>query len=286
MIFCKELNQNFDTKKELFDALRERHKEIISVKKASIQKSVDKKSSVKSRPISKSITNKQAFDDNNFCYIVVNTTKVLDSHLDLHINGIWDKTARERNRKNYLVDTHNMSVQTTIARKEYVEIMIEEIPFELVGKDYGGNTQALIYKVAKNRIIDDKAREWLESGDSIEASVRMQYVQIEFAMDSEQSEDELFKERFDRYIGDIANKEEFEEEFGDISYFWIVKEAKNVNESSLVLMGSNPATGSINTYEDNNEPRKSTHKTEQESSDGPSIDTQKRSNNFYLYLNG
>ena len=279
MIFCRELNQKFETKQQLFTALRQKHKEIISLKKAEIQKSVDKKASVKCRLLSKSTINKQAFDDDNYCYIVVNTTKVLDSHLDFHIDGLWDKTARERNRKNYLVDSHELSVKSTIARKEHVEIMIEEIPFELVGKDYGGNTQALIYKVAKNRIIDDKAREWLESGDAIEASVRMQYVQIEFAMDSEQPEDELFKERFDRYIGQIANKEEFEEEFGDISYFWIVKEAKNVNESSLVLMGSNPATGYINTYE-NNEPRKSTHEP------GPSIDTQKKSNNFYLYLNG
>ena len=281
MILCKELNREFETKQDLFKALRENHKEIISLKKAKIQKSIEKKASVKSRLISKALTNKQEFQDENICYIVVNTTKVLDSHLDLHIDGLWDKTARERNRKNYLVDSHKMTVQTTIARKEHVEIMVEEIPFEMVGKDYGGNTEALIYKVPKNRIIDPKAKEWLESGDAIEASVRMQYVQIEFAMNSELPEDELFKERFDRYIGQIANKDEFEEEFGEITYFWIVKEAKNVNESSLVLMGSNPATGNINQYDDNrNEPRKGTHDT------GPSIDTQKKVNNFYKYLNG
>ena len=138
MIKCKELNRSFETKQEMFASLRNNEKEIISMKKAQILKSHEKGISVRTKLLKDaSIFKNQDFDD-NYYYIVVNTTKVLDSHKDLHIDGMWDKTAVERNRKNYLVDTHELSVKSTIARKEHVEIMVMEIPFSSVGKDYGG----------------------------------------------------------------------------------------------------------------------------------------------------
>jgi len=276
MIDCKELNRSFDTKEEMFKALREGHKEIISLKKAQILKAVEKGCSVRTKLLKDASSFKNLNIDENYYYIVVNTTKVLDSHRDLHINGLWDKTAKERNRKNYLVDTHELSVKSTIARKEYVEIIIVEIPFSSVGKDYGGKTEASIYKIPKDKIVDPKAKEWLDSGDAIEASVRMQYVQILFAMDSDDPEDEIFKIRFDEYIGKIKNKEEFEDEYGPITYFWVVKEAKNINESSLVLLGSNPATGN---FKDKGKPHQSTSKHQ------PSKDTGKSVHSFYKHLN-
>lgn len=276
MIECKELNRFFETKEQMFKALREGHKEIISLKKAQILKAVEKGCSVRTKLLKDaSIFKNIAFDD-NYYYIVVNTTKVLDSHRDLHINGIWDKTAKERNKKNYLVDTHELSVKSTIARKEYVEILIAQIPFSSLGKDYRGNTEALIYKIPKDKIIDPKAKEWLDSGDDIEASVKMQYVQILFAMDSDDPEDEVFKIRFDEYITQIMNKDEFEDEYGPISYFWVVKEAKNKDESSLVLLGSNSATGN---FKDKRKPHKSTSEHQ------PSNDTGKSVHNFYKHLN-
>ena len=47
---------------------------------------------------------------------------------------------------------------------------------------------------------------------------------------------------YDSYINEIANKGDFD----SIDYFWVVKEAKNIGESSLVLAGSNGATGVLN----------------------------------------
>ena len=69
----------------------------------------------------------------------------------------------------------------------------------------------------------------------------MQYVNIETAFKTNDKEYAKQKENYDMYFPLIANKEDFEE----IEYFWIVKEAKNVYESSLVLFGSNGATGLI-----------------------------------------
>lgn len=244
MIHCKELNKNFEDKTLMFKELVLNKDEIIAFKKSQIQKSCDKGNSVIAKVLDPSKLTDQVkgikFDDNHY-YIAVNSTKILDSHEDLHLNGIWDVTVKAQQGKNYLVDTHVLSVGTTIARKEYIEMIIATVPFAMVGKSYKGDTQVLIYKIPKDKIIDQKAKEWLDSGDDIEASVRMQYVTIEFCLDSDDKEDVTFKANYDKYYPMIANKDDFEEIF----YFWAVSEAKNINESSLVLFGSNGATGQM-----------------------------------------
>lgn len=249
MIHCKELNKDFKDKASMFRQLVLNKDEIIAFKKSQIQKSCDKGNSVIAKVLDPSKLTDQvkgmSFDDNHY-YIAVNSTKILDSHEDLHLNGIWDVTVKAQQGKNYLVDTHVLSVGTTIARKEYIEMIIATVPFAMVGKSYKGDTQVLIYKIPKDKIIDQKAKEWLDSGDDIEASVRMQYVTIEFCLDSDDKEDVTFKANYDKYYPIIANKDDFEEIF----YFWAVSEAKNINESSLVLFGSNGATGQMT--DDNN----------------------------------
>ena len=263
MIHCKELNKDFSTKQDLFKALKENSKEIISLKKSQVYKSVEKDRalSVRSKKLDVSkVSNeatKEMFSDDNYYYIAVNTTGILDSHGDLHVKGIWNKTAKEQNKRNYLVDTHVMSINTTIARKEYVEMFVAEIPFSMVGKDYEGNTEALIYKIPKDKVINQLAKEWLDSGDDIEASVRMKYVTVELAFNSDDSDDEVYKRTYDKYVNQVANKNDFE----SLDYFWVVKEAKNEGESSLVLNGSNSATGQL--QENKIEPSQDTQQTKE-----------------------
>lgn len=242
MIVCKELNKEFSTKTEMFKALKDNKHEIISVKRASIQKSCNKGIGVSAKSIDVSklgATTKGILTDDTYYYIAVNTTKVLDSHSDLHVDGIWNKTVKEQQGKNYLVTDHKMELANVVAKKDDIEMLIANIPFNSIGKAYEGNTQALIYKVLKTDIIHDLAKEWLKSGDDIEASVRMQYVNIELAMNSTAKEDKEEFKAFNDNVDSIANKSDFE----SIDYFWIVKEAKNIGESSLVLRGSNGATG-------------------------------------------
>lgn len=247
MYKCIELNKEFATKEELFKALKSNAKDIIGVKKAQILKSYEKGASVKTKclDITKANdTNKELFKDDSFYYIAVNTIGILDSHTDLHVKGIWNKSAKERTRKNYLVDTHIMSMGTTLAKKEDVEIFVAELPFSSLGKTYKGSAEVLVYKIPKDKM-KQEAREWLDEGYDIEASVKMQYVNIDLAMNSEDEEDVEFKTNYDSYLNQIANKEDYEKEYGEITHYWIVKEAKNIGESSLVLQGSNPVTGQI-----------------------------------------
>jgi len=254
--------KEFATKEELFAKMRKSYTDLIAFKKAEIQKSCDKGLSVTCHILKESDSIKALKIDPAYYYIAVNTTWILDSHEDLHVDGIWNKSVKEQQGQNYLVADHELTIEDTIVRKEYVEMMVLSIPFALLGKAYVGDTEALIYKVAKDKVIHEKAKEWLDSGDDIEASVRMQYVTILFAMDSNDPEDVTLKKNYDNYIGKIANKDDFEY----IPYFFIIQEAKNVRESSLVIAGSNPVTGNIK----DNEPSKGTHKQEQQDPSGDS----------------
>jgi hypothetical protein len=218
---------------------------IIKEKTSNILKSIDKGIAITSNQeaILKAIeTNKELNIDKDFYYFVVNSSNILDSHGDMHVKGNWDKTVKEQQKKTYLVFDHQLKRSEIIAMKEDIEMLTLEIPFSLIGKNYDSNTYALVYKVHKDKIRNKEAKELLESGYSFEASVRMQYVKIDLAMDSNLKENAKEKENYDKYFDQIANKEDFEE----ITHFWVIKEAKNVQESSLVMFGSNPATGLIN----------------------------------------
>ena len=242
MIQCKELNKEFATKEEMFKELIANKELLIKEKLSQTYKSFEKGLGLvaNQESIVKALETEKAFKmDSDYYYFVVNTANILDSHGDVHVKGNWDKTVKEQQGKVYLVFDHNLKRSEIIAMKEDIEMFTAEIPFSLIGKNYEGKSYSLIYKVAKNKIVNKEAKEWLENGYSLEASVRMQYVKIDLAIDSKESGNEKEKETFDKYIEIIANKSDYE----SIDYFWVVKEAKNVYESSLVMFGSNSATG-------------------------------------------
>lgn len=244
MIKCEVLNKEYATKDEMFADLRKYKKEILDFKTSQIYKSCEKENSIYARPIDVSKyseTNKGIQGDDNYYYIAVNSTNILDSHKDVHLDGIWNKSVKERQNKNYLVLDHKMEVSNTVVKKEYVEMFTMNLPFSAVGKNYEGEGEFLIYKFPKDKVINPIAKEWLESKDAIESSVRMQYVKVLLAMNSSNKADAEEKATYDANIEKIANKSDYEE----IDYFFAVKEAKNVGESSLVLAGSNHVTGVI-----------------------------------------
>ena len=82
---------------------------------------------------------------------------------------------------------------------------------------------------------------------------------VEVAINSKNPDMAKAKSNYDLYYPLIANKDDFEE----IDYFWIIKQAKNVMESSLVMFASNSATGQI---QEDNEPEKSTQEEEPQTS--------------------
>lgn len=244
MIFCPELNMSFETDKELFSALKTANDIIISKKKSDPIKTVEKGLNFSTKQIKKNpaITTAKGLEQKEgFIYPVINTIGYLDSHRDLHVNGIWNKSAAEQVGKIHYVADHQIGVQTLIAHKSMVNIMVQDIPWAAVGYNYEGNTQALIFEIEEKNLMHEKAKQLLDAGLPIENSVRMQYVNVVLCLDSAEKEDAEFRANYDKYYPLIANKDEFER----IRYFYAVTEAKIVQESSMVLEGSNSATRTL-----------------------------------------
>lgn len=238
-------DKEFSTKEELFKALKENLPVIEDQKKAKIYESYKKGQSMTMKTIDVSkldIEQQKALKlDDAYYYVAFNSTRILDSHEDVHIDGLWKKTIQEKQFKNYVVTDHELEILTTVVRKEYVEIFTAKVPFSVLGKAYNGNTEVLIYKFPKDKVQMPIIKEWLDSGDELQGSVRMRYINFYFCVDSNNPEDEEFKKNYDKYIDYIANKEDFEY----IPYFFAITEASNERESSFVLYGSNQVTGQI-----------------------------------------
>ena len=265
-IYCKELDREFNSKEELFKALAENETFIHDAKKSQVYKSFEKGLQVVTdqKQIEKAFdaTEKGIKFDSDYHYFVVNSANFLDSHSDIHVDGNWNKSVKDQQGKVYLVFDHSLKRSDIIAMKKDVEMFTAKISWNMLGKNYEGETYSLIYKVKKDKIVNKEAKEWLEQGHELEASVRMQYVKIETAFNSTNPDYSKQKEVYDTYYPQIANKEDFEE----IEYFWAVKEAKNVMESSLVLFGSNSATGIVNN-ENKSEAVEDTPETKEQSDD-------------------
>jgi len=259
MIYCPELNKEFTDKSEMFSALKRNAEKIISLKKANIFKSHDKGAGVSTK-FSKETNALKGHIENskaNHVYAVINTTNYFDSHGDVHFKGIWDKSASEQNGKIFYVADHSLKIDDVIAWKSDVNIIVQELDWAAVGKNFEGTTQALIFEIPVDKIMHQKALEVIEAGKDVENSVRMQYVQIKLAVNSTDSDYKEEKANYDSLINSIANKDDVEKN----GYFWAVNEAKIYKEGSMVTFGSNDAT-SIETIKDNKQPLQNTDENE------------------------
>jgi len=255
MIHCKELNKDFETKKEMFSELV-KNKDILIAQKKSIKKEVD--CSVLIKPVivrdKKEIANKEdnidSFNlDKLKIVAIINTTNYLDSHGDVHIPGIWTKTLRENKMIMHLQE-HEMEFDKIIADGKELNAYVKNYTWAELGYSYEGITEGLTFEstILRKRnefMLNQYANGWVKNH-----SVGMMYVKIDFAINDEDSLNEF--EAWNKYYSEIANKEEVDEK----GYFWYVLEAKLI-EGSAVPLGSNPATPTIDNGI-NNEPLKNT----------------------------
>jgi len=256
MIKCAVLNKEFETKEEMFAELKANKDTILALKKSVIKNS----DSVAIPPsVLKNKTNHGTEKGKNidfkgetgYFYPVINTTNIMDSHKDVHFDGLWDKSKSEQIGKTYYIINHQLEIGKIIAFPADVEILTKEFTFKDLGSKLEGSTQALIYKVKLQEFANKDAVYAIENKLPVENSIRMQYVKVQMGVNSE---DEAYKEEkayYDKHIGKIANKEEVAID----GYFFGVHEAKIYKEGSMVLEGSNSVTPILYA----SEPDKSTH---------------------------
>jgi D-alanyl-D-alanine carboxypeptidase len=265
MIVVKEFpDRQFATKEELFKELRDNKNTLIAQKKM-ITKEADsvlhyvcidngKGQAVKAETIDTANVNQIKAE------LVINTTNILDSHSDVHIKGIWNKSAKEQ-KNLLLLQEHNMTFDKIIS--DDIDVSVKETKWNDLGFNFKGTTEALTFNANITKARNPFMFEQYSKGYVKEHSVGMRYVKMELALNSESKSDAEEKEIWDKYINEVANKEQAEEQ----GYFWAILEAKIV-EGSAVVKGSNYATPTISieavkdTSIEQTEPLKDTQKEE------------------------
>jgi hypothetical protein len=163
---------------------------------------------------------------------VINTTKFYDSHGDVHIDQLWNKSLKE-SKDFYLVNQHNFSFEGIIS--DNVKAFAKQIDWTDLGYTYEGQTQALIFDSVIDKNESPEMFNRYAQGKVKNHSVGMQYVKMDLAVNDDRYEKEFAL--WNKYAPQIANKEAAVEN----GFFWAVTEAKII-EGSAVVRGSNSAT--------------------------------------------
>lgn len=235
MIHCKELKKDFSTKEEMFKELVNNENKIADLKKATI-KNTDSINifGIKDTESIKALS----FVKDGYVYPIINTTNYFDSHGDVHFPNLWNKSLKDKSKKIFYVLEHELELDSVIAFPNDVNAFVKNVNWNDLGLSYNGQTQALIFEIAKDKIRIDKVAELFNEQVSFENSVRMRYINVNLAINSTSSDYEkqydLWKSRIDL----VANKDVAIE----AGYMWCIDEASIEKEGSLVLFGSNDAT--------------------------------------------
>ena len=184
--------------------------------------------------------------------VVINTTKILDSHGDVHLDGLWKKSLQE-NKNLFLLQEHVMSFKNIIS--DEVKASTKSIPWSDLGFKYDGETQALVFDVAIEKDRNPFMFEQYAKGYVKNHSVGMRYIKMSLAVNDANYKAE--KATWDKYISQVVNIKEAE----DKGYFWAIQEAKAI-EGSAVPIGSNIATPTMSVEAKDIEPSKDTQNEE------------------------
>lgn len=237
--------------KELLRFLVENKSLLISEKKSAIKRadaiavpvevtgrySVDKEGQLVKAAADVALTPDQPGAGPETVVVVINTTNIMDSHVDVHIPGLWKKSISDNKYQVHLQE-HEMSFAAVISdeSKGYTE----KIAWKDLGANYPGVTEALLFATplkGRNPFMEDQYRK----GYVKNHSVGMQYVTIKLCIN--ESEDEYYKEEYAnwvQYSPQVVNLSDAEAR----GYFWAVTEAKII-EGSAVVKGSNIITPTL-----------------------------------------
>lgn len=242
MIFCKELNKEFTTKHEMLKSIYKNRDKIISIKKAHIH--THKRIALRFYDVDSKkaycIKGMQEIGGlyKDFIYPVISNTNYADSHKDVHLENSMNRTVKNQQGKVHYVINHKLEIGSIIAYPQDVEMLLKELTWKNLGKDYEGKTQALLFKTNIQDYSPESAVLAIKNKLPVENSIRMQYYKLELGIKDRNSEWKEANESWDKHIEKVVNREDVDED----GYLWFVTELKIVDEGSMVVKGSNDAT--------------------------------------------
>lgn len=226
----------FETKKELFAFLIE-NKEILTAQKKAVTKYSDGFGYTNTKLVHKDNSAINNPPETLSVKAVINTTNVMDSHDDVHIPGLWDKSIRENKNIMHLQE-HEMKFGSIISDGKDLKVSAETKSWKELGFEFKGNTEALIFDSAVKQSRNKYMHTQYADGNVKNHSVGMQYVKLSLAINDEEAGSNF--DTWEKYIDRVSNKETAEAQ----GYFWAVTEAK-VIEGSAVPIGSNQFTPTL-----------------------------------------
>lgn len=168
---------------------------------------------------------------------VINTTNWMDSHSDVHIPNIWNKSLSDNELFLHLQE-HSMRFDKVISDES--KAYTKKMTWKELGYDFPGTTEALIFATplkGRNPYMEDQYRKGFVKNHS----VGMRYVIIKLCVN--EPDDDYFKEEYANwveYAPKVVNLADAEAQ----GFFWAVLEAKII-EGSAVVKGSNIITPTL-----------------------------------------
>jgi hypothetical protein len=232
--------RTFADKKELISYLVKHKKEILEFKKAAI-KYTDGANVIDASgetPTLKALHTSKEHDTDSVIKrtIIGNTYNWLDSHGDVHLDGTFSKSIKERADKIWHLHDHEQKITAKVGVPS--NVYESNVAWRDLGINKDGQTTALFMDSDIRKDYNSLIFQEYKDRNIDQHSVGMYYVKIELAANDEDFEDEY--KVWNDNIEKIGNKEAAIEE----GYFWAVKEAKLI-EVSAVLQGSNELTPTI-----------------------------------------
>lgn len=235
--------------KELYDFVVKNEKLIEHAKKSELKKAdglytpsyfIDDKGQLTSkaatdRPMIPETASKLKID------VVINTTNYFDSHMDVHIPGLWNKSLSD-NKKNgfYLLQEHEYEFEAVIG--EGLTGSAKKLSWKDLGFDFTGITEALMFSGEIDKARNPFMFDQYAKGYVKQHSVGMRYVKLVTCIND--NDYPVQKENWDKYFPMVVNAADAEAE----GIFWAILEAKVV-EGSAVLFGSNDLTPTYSVQE-------------------------------------
>ncbi len=176
-------DREFESKEELYRALKEHQDIIMTKKRVDKTKSVPWKShiAIKDGEAIKGLADMKE----GFIYPIINTTMIMDSHNDVHKNGIWNRSLKQGGKNVLYAQNHELSVGNIIGFQKDVKPFTQMVNWKDIGENFEGQTQALTFRVKVHPSAPEQAKAIINEKIPIQNSIRMQYVNMALAVNSE-----------------------------------------------------------------------------------------------------
>jgi len=167
--------------------------------------------------------------------VAISSSNILDSHLDLHLPKMWDKSIKESGHRILHLSMHSRTFKDIIAKGDDLRVFTETVTWKQLGFNIEGSTELLSFDSNIKKSQNEEMFKEYAKGNVTEHSVGMMYVKMITCINDEDYP--VQKENWDKYAPMVHNKEALK----TTNVFWAQQEAK-VIEGSAVPLGSNPFT--------------------------------------------